>query len=209
MKAKKMQFYFAPNTIAAASAFALNEAGLDYQAIKIDFASGEQTKPEYLKLNPKARVPALVTNQGAITETGAILEYVAALAPDRGLMPSDPFAAAKVREMLHYCASTMHVNHAHKFRGSRWADQDASLADMTAKVPQTMTASCAYVEPLIQGPFLFGEQITIADCHLYTICRWLEGDGVDLAAFPKIEEYMAAMSARASVQKALNDRIIG
>ena len=192
-----MQLYYAPNTIALASLILCEEAGIDVTPIRVDFANGEQTKPDYAKVNPKGRVPALVTDQGILTETIAILEY---LAPD--MVPADPWDAARMREMMTYLASTMHVNHAHKMRGHRWADQDTSHADMTAKVPETMTASCIYVESKLSGPFVMGETLTLADPYLFTVCTWLEGDGVDVSAFPKIKAFRAAMEARASVKKA-------
>jgi len=66
-----MDLYFAKSTISVAVAIALEEASLPYTPRALDFASGEQTKPEYLAVNPKGRVPALVTDAGLLTETGA------------------------------------------------------------------------------------------------------------------------------------------
>ncbi len=191
---------YSPGTIAVAVALALEEAGLDYKTQRIDFRTGEQTQPDYLAINPKGRVPALMTEQGILTETGALLDYVAALAPQAGLIPTDPFQAARMREAMYYCASTMHINHAHKMRGHRWADQESSWADMTAKVPQNMTDCAAYVEKnLLQGPYICGSEFTIGDAYLYTTCRWLDGDGVDLAPFAKTRAFLDATNARASV----------
>lgn len=196
-----MQLYYAPGTISIAVAIALEEAGLEYEAIKLDFASSEQTKPGYAQINPKGRVPALIVDGGILTETGALLDYIAAVAPEAGLLPADPIMAARMRELMYYLASTMHVNHAHKMRGHRWADKKGSWSDMKAKVPASMTASCAYVESNgLRGPFVLGDQISLADCYLYVVCSWLEGDGVDVSQFPKILAFREAMEARASVQ---------
>ncbi len=196
-----MQLYYAPRTISIAVAIALEEAGLEYEAVKLDFASGEQTKPAYHQINPKGRVPALVVDGGILTETGALLDYVAAVAPDAGLVPKDPVIAARMREVMYYLASTMHVNHAHKMRGHRWADKEASWQDMTAKVAETMTDSCAYISSNgLRGPLVLGETFSLADAYLYVVCSWLEGDGVDVSAFPKIIAFREAMEARPSVQ---------
>ncbi|MEX0365172.1 MAG: glutathione S-transferase family protein [Ruegeria sp.] len=196
-----MQLYYAPGTISVAVAIALEEAGLDYDPVKLDFASGEQTKPAYAQINPKGRVPALAVEGGILTETGALLDYVAAKAPQAGLVPEDPVMAARMREVMYYLASTMHVNHAHKLRGPRWASKESSFRDMAAKVPETMTASCAYIERNgLRGPFVLGDRISLADCYLYVVCGWLDGDGVDVSAFPKILAFREAMAARASVQ---------
>ena len=72
-----LTFYYATNTCALASHIALEEAGATYETRWIDFAAAEQTKPDYLKINPKGRVPALVTERGVLTETPAILAYIA------------------------------------------------------------------------------------------------------------------------------------
>ena len=196
-----MQLYYAPGTVSVAVAIALEEAGLPYDAVRIDFANAEQTQPAYRQINPKGRVPALVIEGGILTETGALLEYVAARAPGAELVPEDPVLAARMREVMYYLASTMHVNHAHGGRGARWADMQASWSDMAAKVPQTMADSCAYIEATgLRSPYVLGEQFSIADAYLYVVCSWLEGDGVDVSAYPRILAFRDAMRRRASVR---------
>ena len=190
------RLHYAPRTISVASAIALEEASVAYEPVRVDFASAEQTGAAYLALNPKGRVPLLETPHGLLTETGAILELVAP-----GLVPVDPWDRARMRETLYYLASTMHVAHAHKMRGSRWADLEASHADMRAKVPQTMAASCAYLEGhLPLAPFAQGAQITVADPYLFVVLSWVEGDGVALADYPKLSAFAAMMETRASVK---------
>lgn len=194
-----LKLYCSPNSISAAVVAVLNE-GVHWEPIRVDFKSAEQTKPEYLKINPKGRVPVLLTPEGPLTETGAILEYLGeTVIPD--LVPIDPLARARMREVMFYLASTMHVNHAHRFRGYRWADQESSFADMAAKVPETMAASADYIEGVIAGPLLFGETPTLADFYLYAMVNWLEGDGVDTSNYPKILAFRAAMKARPSIAK--------
>lgn len=197
-----MKLYFAPGTISIAVAIGLEEAGLSYDPVKVDFASAEQTKPDYLAVNPKGRVPALVLEDGTIlTETGALLDYIAALKPQAQLLPEEPVLAAHARAVMYYLASTMHVAHAHKMRGSRWADRQESFDDMTQKVPQTMRACAAYVEEnAFRGAFVAGDRISLADPYLFTVCNWLEGDGVALADFPKIMGFMERMNERHSVK---------
>ena len=196
-----MQLYYAPGTISVAVAIALEEAGLDYEAVKIDFANKEQLSPAYAQINPKSRVPALAVEGGILTETGALLDYIADITPEAGLRPSDPVLLARMREVMYYLASTMHVNHAHKLRGSRWASKTSSYKDMQAKVPQTMADSCAHLSQYgLRGPFVLGDEVSLADCYLYVVCTWLEGDGVTLADFPKIQSFMTAMEQRDSVR---------
>jgi len=200
-----MKLYYAPKTISVVVAITLHEAGLAYEPVKVDFASGAQSKPDFLAINPKARVPALITDQGVLTETGAIQDYIAALTPQAGLVPEDPLAAARMREVMYYLAATMHVNHAHRMRGSRWATRDSSFEDMQAKVPETMAASCAYVEAhALHGPFVLGERFSLADPYLYVVTAWLAGDGVDVTDYPKLAAFRSLMEERPSVQHVLD-----
>lgn len=193
------ELYATKGTIAEAAALTLAEAGVDWTPRKVDFGKSEQTSEDYLSVNPKGRVPSLVTPHGILTETGAIQHFIAESHPDANLIPDDTFKAAKMREIMFYIASTLHVNHAHKMRGHRWADQESSHADMTAKVQETMTASCAYVEEFIEGPYVLGDKICLADPYLYVGCRWAKVDGVNLADFPKVSAFFEAYSNRPSV----------
>lgn len=202
-----LKLHCAPNTISVAVIVALNE-GVHWEPIHVDFKTAEQTRPDYLAINPKGRVPTLITPEGPLTETGAILEYLGETAVPK-LVPADPLQRAAMREMMYYLASTMHVNHAHRFRGARWADDESARENMRAKVPETMTASCAYIEPRIAGPYLSGPEPTLADCYLYPLSTWLKGDGVDVSAFPKLEAWKETMETRASVRQAIADGFVG
>ncbi|KIN63202.1 Glutathione S-transferase [Sulfitobacter noctilucicola] len=197
-----IKLHYAKGTISIAVAIALEEAALAYEAVKVDFAAAEQTKSPYLSLNPKGRVPALVTKNGnVLTETGALLDYIAACAPDKSLVPADPETAAYMRGVMYYLASTMHVAHAHKMRGTRWADQQSSFDDMTAKVPQTMAECATYVEAeCLRGDYVAGDTLTIADPYLFIVCNWLAGDGVTVSDYPKIEAFLERMEKRDSVK---------
>ncbi len=195
-----LKLHCAPNTISVVVAMTLAETGLDWQPIMVDFKSAAQTKPDYLAINPKGRVPTLDTPDGLLTETGAILDYIGAIAPDANLIPADPFKAAKMREVMYYLASTMHPAHAHKMRGARWASEQSSIDDMRANVPRTVAECCAYLENNVTfGPFILGKRISLADPYLYMLTIWLAGDGVDIATFPKLAAFAVAMSARPSV----------
>ena len=83
------KLYYAPGSCALASHIVLEEAGADYQAQRVNFQAGEQRSPEYLKINPKGRVPTLVTHEGTLTETPAILGYLAQKFPRANLAPID------------------------------------------------------------------------------------------------------------------------
>ena len=109
-----LRLYFAPGTCALATHIALEEAGAPYEAVLVDFPSQAQRSAEYLAVNAKGRVPALVTDSGTLTETPALLVFVAQHFPDAELAPlADPFALAQMQEFNSYLCSTVHVAHAH------------------------------------------------------------------------------------------------
>jgi glutathione S-transferase len=201
-----LKLYYATGTCALATHIALEEAGAPYEAVRVDFASQAQRNPEYLAVNPKGRVPALVTENGTLTETPALLLFVAQLFPASELAPlSDPFALAQAQEFNSYLCATVHVAHAHGRRGERWADDAAAIEAMKRKVPQTMTECFALIEnKLLKGPWVIGEQYTICDPYLFTIGTWLEGDGVDVSRLPRVIEHRKRMLARPAVQKAVS-----
>jgi glutathione S-transferase len=203
-----LKLYYAPATCALASHITLAEAGASYTTEKIDFKINQQNSPEYLKINPKGRVPSLVTDRGILTETPAMLAYLAQSFPQAGLAPlDDAFAFAQVQALNSYLCSTVHVAHAHKMRGARWATEEISFADMKRMVPKTVGACFALIERnMLRGPWVMGEIYTICDPYLYTIALWLEGDGVDLADLPKVADHRKRMAERPAVQKALAEQ---
>jgi len=204
-----LTLYYAPHTCALASHICLEEAGAAYQTVRLNFADGEQRKPAYLSVNPKGRVPALVTDRGILTETPAILAFIAQSFPAARLAPiDDAFAFAQVQAFNSYLCSTVHVAHAHRLRGSRWADDDSAIESMKKKVPQSVGDCFDLIErEMLAGPWVMGATYTICDPYLYTISRWLEGDGVEIARFPKVQDHHRRMEARPAVQRALSQQM--
>jgi len=200
-----LKLYYAPGTCALASHIALAEAGAPYTTEKVDFKTNQQNSPEYLGINPKGRVPSLVTDRGILTETPAMLAFIAQNFPQAKLAPfDDAFAFAQVQAFNSYLCSTVHVAHAHKGRGYRWANDEASFADMKRMVPKSVGASFALIERnMLKGPWVMGEAYTICDPYLFTIAQWLEGDSVDLAALPRVADHRKRMAERPAVRKAL------
>ena len=202
------KLYFAPGTCALACHIALAEAGAPYTTVKLDFKAGQQNSPEYLAINPKGRVPSLVTDRGVLTETPAILAFIAQSFPQAKLAPlDDAFEFAKVQAFNNYLCATVHVAHAHKLRGARWATEETSFADMKRMVPKSVGACFALIErDMLRGPWVMGEQYTVCDPYLYTLAGWLEGDSVDIATLPKVADHRKRMSERPAVQKVMAEQ---
>jgi glutathione S-transferase len=204
-KLTMIKLYYAPHTCSLASHIALEDAGAEYSTVRISFAAEEQRKPEYLAINPKGRAPALVTEKGVLTETPAILAFIAQSFPLARLAPlDDPFLLAQAQAFNSYLCSTLHVAHAHRMRGNRWADDAAAIAAMQRKVPDSVGACYDLIEGKMLGkPWVMGETYTICDPYLFTMAQWLEQDGVDPARFPGVIAHRRRMSERSQVQKAI------
>ena len=204
-----LTLHYAPQTCALASHIALAEAGAAYATVKVDFKASEQRAPAYLAINPKGRVPALVTDRGILTETPAILAFVAQAFPAAKLAPlDDAYGFARVQAFNSYLCSTVHVAHAHRVRGTRWADDPAAIEELKRKVPQTMGDCFDLIErQMIEGPWVMGETYTICDPYLFTLSGWLAGDGVDIARFPKVAAHRARMAERDAVKQALAEEL--
>lgn len=198
-----LKFYYAPKTCALAVHIALEQIGAPYEAIALDFANQAQRSADYLAINPKGRVPALVTERGILTETPALLLYLAQRYPEANLAPlDDHFAIAQMQAFNSYLCSTVHVAHAHRVRGARWVDDPTAIEAMKKKVPQTMGDCMALIENgMLKGPWVMGEQYTVADMYLFTIAGWLEGDGVDLSKLPRVIEHRTRMAADPVVKR--------
>lgn len=203
--------YLSPGACSRASHIALAESGLPYVLKRLHFSEQEQRSDAFLKVNPKGRVPALESESGVLTETVAILPYIAALATKAGvsLAPADPFEFARMQAFNAYIASTVHVAHAHGRRAARWASEPSSHADMLAKVPANMRDCFRLIEQdFLAGPYVMGEQYTVADPYLFVMSGWLESDKVDIAEFPRVAAHFARVGARPAVRRALEEEAV-
>jgi glutathione S-transferase len=197
--------YYAPDTCSLASHITLEEVGAEYSTVRLDFAATEQRSSKYLAINPKGRVPAMVTEFGVLTETPAMLVFVAQMFPSARLAPvDDPFAFARVQAFNSYLCSTLHVAHAHRMRGHRWADDPAAIVEMQRKVPEAVGYCYDLIERnMLQGPWVMGEGYTVCDPYLFTLAQWLEADGVNPARIPRVVDHRRRMAERPAVQRAI------
>ncbi len=202
-----LKLFYNPGSIALASHLVLEEIGCDYEAVRLNYAIMEHTKPEYLAINPKGRVPSLITENGTLTETPAILLYLAQRFPDSELAaPKDIYELAELQAVTSYLCSTVHVNHAHRMRGYRWvdADDEASLEAMRKKVQSNMEESFSLIESeIFKGPWVMGDKMSIADSYLFVFSFWMEGDNVNPADFPKLQDHRNRILNRPATKKVL------
>jgi glutathione S-transferase len=200
-----LELYYTPGTCALASHIALEESGADFTLTRVRFSSAEQKGEAYRRINPKGRVPALVTDRGVLTETPAILAYIAQAYPAAALAPlDDAFASARAQAFNAYLCATVHVAHAHRVRGARWADDEATIAGLKRAAPRAIGEVFALIETtLLEGPWVLGEAYSICDPYLFTLAQWIEADGVDPERLPRVMAHRRRVAERPAVQRAL------
>jgi glutathione S-transferase len=200
-----LKLYTANGTIGLACEIALEEAGAAYEPVRLDFAGNEQRGDAYLAVNPKSRVPALETDRGVITEAPAILGYIARVFPAAALAPAgDAFAMAELESLMSYLCSWVHPAAAHRYRGYRWADDPAAIAEMRRKAPEVFGDAMRLIDAkLFRGPWALGGAYSVADPYLYVVASWIPRDGLDLADFPRLRDHFARMGERPAVRTVL------
>lgn len=199
-----MILYTVPGSCGFASHVALEMSGASYEARLAPRENGK-TAPSFYEINPKGRVPALITSEGVLTETPAILCYIAQKHPQASLAPlDDPWQFAQLQSFCAYLCATVHVAHAHRHRGYRWATEHSSFEDMAEKVPANMTECFELIEAeMLQRPWVLGDSLSICDIYLLAVARWIEIDNVDTTNLPNVLDHRKRMMKLPAVERAV------
>jgi glutathione S-transferase len=196
-----LQLYFFPMACSLASRIALTEAGVEAQYLlaHIWTKTVVDDGSDFLGVSPKGAVPVLVLENGErLTESAAVLQYIADLKPEAGLAPrfGDP-DRYRLQEWLSFIGAEIHK--AFLFP-TFWYKDDGSLAKPRARITQTLSVPSAH---LADREFLVGNRFTVADAHLIWALLLLRPAGVDIAQWPSLSGYLARMQARPAVREAI------
>ncbi len=188
-----MKLYYSPGACSLADHIALHEAGLAFEHERVDLkAKTTESGADYLAVNPKGYVPALVTDEGeTITENIAILDWIAFKAP--ALVPPVRLARTRLIETLAYISTEIHKAFKPFFAGG--SDDDK------AKAGAAILKRLGYLADTMTGPFLFGDAPSAADCYLFVMLLWADKNGVEVP--PLLAALRKRMMARPAVQVAM------
>ncbi len=195
-----MKLYFMPGACSLASHIALREAGIEFEAVRVDGKTKKAANGEdYLAVTAKGYVPALRFDNGEVlTEGTAIMQYVADSKPASNLnFPVGSPQRYRVAEWLGYINSEIHKSLGGLFNPAATDEQKATIKDGIAKKFDWIQST------LGDKPFLLGSQFTIADGYLFTVLGWTRLVGIDLAKWPGLAAYTGRVAARPNVQAAL------
>ena len=195
-----MKLYYSPGACSLASHIALREAGLSFEAVKVEgrgpkMAGGE----DYSKVTAKGYVPALRLDDGSVlTEGTAILPFVGDQNPASGLTPAaGSMARYRLHEWLGFINSELHAKFGPFFIPGTTDEQKAS-----AKTNLGRRFDFAQSE-LGNKQFLMGDTFTVADAYLFTVLGWCSFVGIDLGQWPGLKAYHGRIAGRPAVQAAL------
>lgn len=196
-----LQLYFFPMACSLSSRIALMEAGIEahYRLAHIWTKQVVDDGSDFRGVSPKGAVPVLVLENGErLTESAAVLQYIADRKPEAGLAPrfGDP-DRYRLQEWLSFIGAEIHK--AFLFP-TFWYKDDGSLAKPRARIAQTLSMPSAHLE---NREFLVGNSFTVADAHLIWALLLLRPAGVDIAQWPHLSAYLARMQARPAVRDAI------
>lgn len=195
-----MKLYYSPGVCSLSPHIALREAGLPFEAIKVDYASKQLPGGgDFRRLQPLGYVPLLELDNGELLAEGpAIVQYIADLKPEAGLAPpAGTLARYRLQEWLGFINSELHKAYSSLFDASYPSELKAAIRDKLATRLDRVAGK-------LQGrPWLLGEQFSVADGYLFTVLEWSRFVDIDLARWPVLQAFVERTRQRPAVRAAL------
>ncbi|MEB2399054.1 glutathione S-transferase family protein [Parapusillimonas granuli] len=199
-----MKLYYLPGACPLATHIALNWANAPYE---LQAVSREEIKqPAYLALNPMGAVPVLVDGDLTLTQSAAILEYVAETHPEAGLMPDTPRERAEVRRWLGLINADIHRTFGNLFGAAQFMSTPEGQRELAEKSGAKLLGIFAIVDRQLEGKEWVAGARSIADPYLYTVMRWAKAKELDLSRYKNLQAFYARMEADPGVRKALKEQ---
>jgi len=195
--------YYAPITCALAPYVTLTEAKADFEVRPLNFRKKQQMSPEYLKLNPKHKVPLLIVDGRPLTENVAIHSWVSRSFPQAKLLPADPWDELKAISLMSWCASGIHPFLSRINSPERCCDLPDAAASVRRLAAEQMFEAFRVAEEMLAGRDYFFDHFTAPDAHFFWCFRRAAQFELDLSSFPNCLAHFERMKRRASVQKVL------
>ena len=200
-----MKLYYMPGACSIGIHVLLEEIGKPYDLQKIDGANREQYGPAFVKLNPKSKVPTLQKDDNSVlTEFPAIATWLARKNPEKGLLPTDPDAEARVFEAMDYVVSTMHMQgFSRMFRPANYAPTEADHDKVKARGKEIMEGGLAIMDKALEGKeYIGGKQLSIADAALFYVVFWAAAR-MKMPLPKNVAAFYERMKARPAVKRTL------
>ncbi len=200
----KLTLYFGPGACSLVPHITLEEAGAAFEAKPLSLKKGQQRLPDYLALNPKAKVPLLLVDGRPLTENVAIAYYLAKTFPAAKLLPlGDVEAEAQALSLLAWCASGVHPRIGAFFGPQRLCDLPDSADNVKKLAGEDTARNFALIDKLLAGKDWALGQWSVVDAYFFVFWRWANFLKIDVAGYPNYAKHAARMAERPSVIRAL------
>lgn len=203
----KLDLYYSPKACSLASHIALEESGLAYEAVSVNIRNQENRREEYLRLNPGGTVPTLGIDGRPLTESQAILTYIADLVPERQLLPRPgTLARARAHEWMNLISSSLHVSYRSVFRPQTYGGEDpAAMEHVQRQGRKNLAKYLALIESRLDpaSAYALGETFTVVDAYLFVFYLWSYDERLqcDLPERPRYRALAERVAARPAVRK--------
>jgi glutathione S-transferase len=196
--------YTAPRTCGKLPLILLEEIGVPFETCRINMPRGGHKSPEFKRINPKGKVPALIIDGECLTENVAITFYLNDRFPDAQILPPAANAMALAGQIadLCFCSSTLHPFVTRTCMPMFFASPE-SADDVRAKAAEGAWEYFNLVDDqLASGPWWYGDCWSAMDAYLYWVYQRLTSCGFDADSFPHFAAHNMGMEERPSVQRA-------
>jgi glutathione S-transferase len=199
-----LRLFYSPGACSLVPHIALEEAGVEFDAVRKTIADKAHRQPEYLAINPRGLLPALEADGGVVTENIAILAYIGHRWPESGQLPLDDIPAlARAFELLSFFATTVHHGGFGPIYRALAAGLERPEADVAADRERLRGLFVEIDALLAPGPWLLGDRYSLADPYPLTFLRWARRLELDVAEHRHWTEHARRMVERPAVQRAL------
>ncbi len=199
-----MKLYYALGACSLSPHIVALEAGIPLDIERVDILKTPhvtEAGADFGAVSPNGYVPALVLDDGSVlTEGAAIVQYLADLKPEAGLVPpAGTLDRTRLQAWLTFVGTELHKTY------SPWLFHPEVGAEAQSFARRKIAERLGFVEAHLaaNGPYLMGERFTAADAYLFTIVGWSAFTKVDLAPFPNLRAFMERVGARAKVREAM------
>jgi glutathione S-transferase len=202
----KITLYYAPVACSMVPYITLTEAGAPFSVERVNMGKQQQLSPEYLKLNPKHKVPVLVVDGKPLTENVAIQQWIARTYPQARLLPSDPWQELQAISLMAWCASGIHPALTPNNSPKRYCDMPGSEESVKQCAQKLLDENFTIADEKLAGREWFFDHFTAVDAYFFwCFIRATRFDlkYLDLSKFRNCMAHLERMKARPSVQKLL------
>jgi glutathione S-transferase len=201
-----LTLYFSPGACSLASHIGLEESGAPYQTKPILLAKGQQRTPEYQKVNPRGKVPALDADGKILVENTAILTYLHRRFPEKRLMPSDPAEEARCIATMCWFSSVVHPSYQRAHRPERFAESEIAHDAVKENGKKSFWANLQEIDSMIQAnTWIMGSEFTVVDGYALVFYGWGSRGGFPMKELGAYTAWQEQIMNRATVKKVVQE----